>query len=661
MSRVIAGGIFECQFAASQLDVESIRLVPMRVTHKDHRSIGDRIFVCLRLQAKSCCACVPRLGFGCRCELWLDPDEKDTFDHSIRCTSLTNCLNCDFRFDLCSLSLLLTWTTLRALIYILNASRPNTAALLAMFLRHFSPLLLFPFALLSVADTVDIPSDTPIANLISSAKTALSRGAHFEALAYFDAAVIRDPSDYLTLFQRGATYLSLGRTKQANADFDQVLTLKPAFEGALIQRGKIRARSGDWTSAKEDYLAAGRKGVQDLAELEEAEGAAYLATEAEKKGDWETCINQAGTAILTAGTALSLRQLRVRCRLERGELQEAISDLGHVLQMRPGLSEPHLQISSMLFYSLNDPERGMTQIRKCLHSDPESKPCKTLLRREKAISKTLNQINSHVEKRHFTSAVKLLVGAGTEDDIGLLTEIQNDLTLAKEQGHIHPSAPSQLYATLLETACQSYTEMNSRKAETYCTQTLEIMPTSLWALLHKAQTQLDTDLFEAALQTLQAAKDNHPQSSQVHTKINEAQTLLKRSKQKDYYKALGLTRDADDKSIKRAYRKLTKLHHPDKAVGRGDMTKEQAEQKMAAINEAYEVLSDPDLKARFDRGEDPNDPLARQGGNPFQGSPFGAPGGGQQFFFQQGGGGGGPTFKFQAGGGGGFPGGFPFG
>lgn len=67
---------------------------------------------------------------------------------------------------------------------------------------------------------------------------------------------------------------------------------------------------------------------------------------------------------------------------------------------------------------------------------------------------------------------------------------------------------------------------------------------------------------------------------------------------------------------------------------------------MAEINEAYEVLSDPELRARFDRGDDPN---SQEQGQPFHGSPFGQGAGGQQFFFQHGGGGG---FKFQQGGGG---------
>jgi DnaJ-class molecular chaperone len=58
---------------------------------------------------------------------------------------------------------------------------------------------------------------------------------------------------------------------------------------------------------------------------------------------------------------------------------------------------------------------------------------------------------------------------------------------------------------------------------------------------------------------------------------------------------------------------------------------------MATLNEAYEVLSSPELRARFDAGDDPNDPMSQQGGHPFA-SGFG---GGHPFasFFQQTGGG----------------------
>lgn len=198
--------------------------------------------------------------------------------------------------------------------------------------------------------------------------------------------------------------------------------------------------------------------------------------------------------------------------------------------------------------------------------------------------------------------------------------------------------------------------MNSkRKARPFCAEALDYNPTSLHGLLSKAESQIELGEYEAALQTLREANDNHPNSHPVQTLYQKAQTLLRRSKQKDYYKVLAVDREADDATIKRAYRKLTKQHHPDKAASQG-ISKEDAEKKMAAINEAYEVLSNPELRARFDRGDDPNDPESQQG-HGFHGSPFGAGGGGQQFFFQQGSG---PQFKFRQQGFD-FPGGFPFG
>lgn len=165
---------------------------------------------------------------------------------------------------------------------------------------------------------------------------------------------------------------------------------------------------------------------------------------------------------------------------------------------------------------------------------------------------------------------------------------------------------------------------------------------------------MDEDRFEEAVRTLNTAKEHHPHSQEISSLLQKAQALLKRSKQKDYYKVLGVSRDADDRTIKRAYRQLTKQHHPDKAASQG-VTKEEAEKKMASINEAYEVLSDSELRTQYDNGDDPNDPEAAQRGHPFQGNPFGHAGGQQQFFFQQGG----PQFKF-SGSGFNFPGGFPF-
>lgn len=65
---------------------------------------------------------------------------------------------------------------------------------------------------------------------------------------------------------------------------------------------------------------------------------------------------------------------------------------------------------------------------------------------------------------------------------------------------------------------------------------------------------------------------------------------------KDYYRVLGVDRSADQKAIKKAYRQLARQYHPD--VNPGDR---QSESKFKEINEAYEVLGDPDKRQKYDR------------------------------------------------------------
>lgn len=304
----------------------------------------------------------------------------------------------------------------------------------------------------------DIPADTPVNQLISSATTALAQGQGQEALTYFDVAVTRDPKNYLTIFRRGAAYLQLGKSAQASHDFDRVLAIKPNFEGALVQRAKIRSRNGDWVAAKADYNTAGKSGSEEFKELQEAEGAEVLSAEAEKSGDWVSCTLHADTAILVAGAALDLRQRRARCRFEKGDFAEGISDLLHVAQITSGSTAASLQISATLFFALQETENGLSQIRKCLHSDPDSKACSKLLKREKAIDKQLKKVRDLMAKRQFNSAIKSLLPSA-DDATGLLQTVQDELKEYKDQGFIHKNAPSNLYNALVELTCEAYTEV----------------------------------------------------------------------------------------------------------------------------------------------------------------------------------------------------------
>lgn len=310
----------------------------------------------------------------------------------------------------------------------------------------------------------DIPSDLPVSELLSTAQTHLARGETSEALNFYDAAIARDPSNYLTFFKRATTYLSLGRTNQATDDFNKVLALKPGFEGAHVQLAKIKAKTGDWDAARSEYVAANKTPDSlELTELDEAQGAAKLAEEASLAGQWEECVNQAGAAIVIASRAPKLREMRGKCRFERGELEEGMADMQHLLQMKPGDTTPHVVVSATAFYALGDMQQGLSQIKKCLHSDPDSKVCKKLHKQEKAIHKGIVKAEAQLEKGQSTSAGRTLMGTGEEP--GLVASIREQGDALREAGSIPSQAAFGLYNQVIDMTCQAYIEVSQPMAD----------------------------------------------------------------------------------------------------------------------------------------------------------------------------------------------------
>jgi len=157
------------------------------------------------------------------------------------------------------------------------------------------------------------------------------------------------------------------------------------------------------------------------------------------------------------------------------------------------------------------------------------------------------------------------------------------------------------------------------------TSSLDLSPHSFKALRTRARINLHLEHYDASVADFKSAieqADMEFSSSSagdveirsLKAELKKAEAALKRSKTKDYYKVLGVNRDCDEADIKKAYRKESLKHHPDKG---GD------EEKFKLVVEAHSVLSDPRRRERYDLGEDEDGMNNGGGGGGFGGSPFG--------------------------------------
>merc|ERR1711953_779303 len=192
--------------------------------------------------------------------------------------------------------------------------------------------------------------------------------------------------------------------------------------------------------------------------------------------------------------------------------------------------------------------------------------------------------------------------------------------------------------------CQLQGGVESTEVIKSCDQALRIREEPR-ILCDRAEAQLAEDLFDEAVNDYRRALELDENFQRAKEGIETAKKRQKQASKRDYYKILGVRRNAKDREIKKAYRKLAQKWHPDNFQDEDE--KKKAEKKFMDIAAAKEVLSDDEKRQKFDHGEDPLDPEDQQrANNPFHG-------GGQHFHFQGGSpfggggfGGGGQQFRF---------------
>ncbi|RKP12993.1 hypothetical protein BJ684DRAFT_10713 [Piptocephalis cylindrospora] len=504
-------------------------------------------------------------------------------------------------------------------------------------------------------------------SLLKEADNHLASADVSGALALYNEVISLDPTHVPALYKRAIARLALGRS--ALEDLNQVISLEPSFTKAYLQRAKVHARNGAWEKSREDITlfqdhSSGSLAQEEsvfLEELTEAEEAMRRGRKAIEEAQWARAIEALTLAQKTASESAAPRAMRARAHLALGDVDSAVGDFSRAASLDPSTISYQLSAASLSLYLQYSPGLALARVKQCLHSDPEHKECKALFRRIKRIDKDLKAAEADASSKRWAQVTRKLVGPAGKPEEGLYSQVQDATnSLIQDLGiqnsfSSDPKIPRRLEGTLASTICTAYANLKlPEKTLKWCAITLDSFPEDLDALIYQGDAHLLKENVEEAESSFKKASQapGGSQDRRVQERLNRVARLIRASSRKDYYKVLGVSRDASPREIKKAFRKLAQQWHPDKY--RGDLSKEEVEKKMASINEAYAVLSDEKQREMFDAGQDPNDPTGGASGfSGHGGHPFGGDGDPMRFFFQGGGGGGGGGggFPFGAGGG----------
>ncbi|KAB5593889.1 DnaJ like protein [Ceratobasidium theobromae] len=397
------------------------------------------------------------------------------------------------------------------------------------------------------------------------------KGQYDRAIELYSEAISLNPNEPSYLTNRAASYMAIKRFGPALADCQAAASLQSAspVPKTLLRLARCHLALGDVPAclAALRNLPDSAPGVPDVRRRAEAlELHLTRFREARDKDEW-------GAARLALEQAVEAVE---------GDVPVQWSD---ALRLAPNSSDV-LSLRGLILFLTNQIPKAIQHAQHALRLDPDHKPARQLLRRAREVERIKEEGNTFFKAGRLGEAV---------ERYGEALEVIGERVSEGGGGHLR--------AVLLSnraTAQFKLKQLDPALEDTNAS--LALNPDSYKALRTRARIQLELEHFEDAVRDFKAAQESAEgdgaavgELRSLAEETKKAEVLLKRSKTKDYYKILNVSRDSTDAEIKKAYRRESLIHHPDKG---GD------DEKFKLLGEAYAVLSDPQRRRRYDMGDE---------------------------------------------------------
>eukprot|EP00056_Hartaetosiga_gracilis_P012673 m.203230 g.203230 ORF g.203230 m.203230 type:complete len:476 (+) comp13728_c3_seq1:215-1642(+) len=409
----------------------------------------------------------------------------------------------------------------------------------------------------------------------------------YEALAHYTRAIEFDPETPTYYHNRAAAYIQIGKYKEGVEDAKKALRLDNTQAKYHNRIAKCFVGLGRFSDARRHYgfateLDANNKtAAKELAGMDTIDRLLRDAQTAELQRHFNNAVSLVDQALKYAPYCDVLRLRKARYLLAAGDVGTASRITSDVLRSNP-LDADALCLRGRCLLNLGNVDQAIVLFRRALTSNPDHSESKTMFKSTRKMTSSKEKGNAAYKAGNLQEAIDIYTETlSLNPDCNMFNaKVHFNLALAKSKSGDVDGAVSS------------------------CQKAVELDPSYEKAKLKVPQLYLEAEMYDEAVRAYEGLIENEPQNRSLREGLRHAKLELKKSKRKNYYKILGVDKNATAMDIKRAYKKSALKCHPDRVSAD---EKEEAEAKFKELGEAYSILSDSEKKVRYDNGEDLED------------------------------------------------------
>jgi len=417
-----------------------------------------------------------------------------------------------------------------------------------------------------------------------------ARFEYHKALDMYTQAIDALSTEATLYSNRSACYMMLKKYKNAQADARTCVSLDPKFDKGYLRLLRSTLSLGDTLGAEKVLIEINTHipGVADVSgEIARVKSLKLYLKEiegAKEKKDFRKILYLTDRALEIADGDLQLKMVKANSLLKLDRFSEALDLCTEVLQTDSMCVEGYY-VRAVCFFGQDNLEKSVQFLKQALQFAPDNSICLSLFRQIKKLKEMREEAGKMFSSGQYANAKAKYL-----ECLELLNSIE----------YTNKTIQSKMYMNLSLISLRMSLEDDALE---YVNKALELNPSYLKAHIHRATVHTAKEKFDEAVRDYEAAQKLDPGTS-YRKFISDTKASAKRAKRKDYYKILGVSKNANNDEVKKAYKKRALIHHPDRHSSATEFVKKEQEHKFKELGEAYEVLSDQKKRERYDAGHD---------------------------------------------------------